>query len=95
LYQNISHVLTVAHNLPPVFPDNFKYKNIAIYDFPHYDISKHFKEGISFIREGVVKGKGVLVHCQMGISRSVTMILAYLMTYEGLSYSNALKNVKE
>ena len=31
----------------------------------------------------------------MGISRSVTMLIAYLMTYEDLFYHEALRHVRE
>jgi len=31
----------------------------------------------------------------MGISRSVTMLIAYLMTYEDLLYHEALRHVRE
>lgn len=50
---------------------------------------------MKFIRNGIKNGTGVLIHCQMGISRSVTMLVAYLMAFDDLKYSEALALVRE
>lgn len=40
-------------------------------------------------------GKKVLVHCQVGQSRSPSIIIAYLMKKNGISYDQAFSKVKE
>jgi atypical dual specificity phosphatase len=45
--------------------------------------------GTVFIDEHVKKGGKVLIHCAKGRGRSATMLAAYLMRYEGLSYDEA------
>ncbi|XP_051912687.1 uncharacterized protein LOC127595005 [Hippocampus zosterae] len=47
-------------------------------DIPSYNMARHFERGIKFIREQLAQGC-VLVHCFAGISRSSTLVLAYLI----------------
>lgn len=55
------------------------YKKIPIEDSYEEDISAYFDEGVQFIKDAIEKGNSVLVHCREGRSRSVTMIVAYLI----------------
>jgi len=50
---------------------------IALYDSAREDIGKYFKQAISAIHSARMRGVNVLVHCDMGISRSSTIIMAY------------------
>ncbi|KAI3927841.1 hypothetical protein MKW98_023442 [Papaver atlanticum] len=58
------------------------------------DLTRHFAECFDFIDEAKTKGGGVLVHCFAGKSRSVTIIVAYLMQKRRLSLSQAVEHVK-
>lgn len=46
-------------------------------------------DGTTFIDEHVNNGGKVLIHCAKGRGRSATLLAAYLMRYEGLSYDEA------
>ncbi len=46
-------------------------------------------EGSAFIRQHVENGDTVFIHCAKGRGRSATMLAAYLMRYEGLTYDEA------
>lgn len=48
-------------------------------DDTYTDIAQHFEMTNSFIQSCKTKGEKVLVHCQMGVSRSSAIVLAYLM----------------
>mmetsp|Transcript_15564 Transcript_15564/g.28254 ORF Transcript_15564/g.28254 Transcript_15564/m.28254 type:complete len:176 (-) Transcript_15564:15-542(-) len=90
----ITHILTMAENLPPLFPNDFNYKIVSISDWPNVNITAHFEECFNFINEARHAGGKVLVHCLAGISRSVTIIIAYVMATLSLSYLRALEYVK-
>lgn len=44
--------------------------------------------------EAQQKGKGVLIHCQAGVSRSATIVIAYLMKHTLMTMGDAYKYVK-
>ncbi|RVE70689.1 hypothetical protein OJAV_G00067630 [Oryzias javanicus] len=58
------------------------------------NLSQFFPEAISFIDEARSKRCGILVHCLAGISRSVTVTVAYLMQRLNLSLNDAYDFVK-
>ncbi|CAN0886817.1 Dual specificity protein phosphatase 1 [Linum grandiflorum] len=91
---NITHILTVANSIAPVYPNDFVYKVIAVADREETNLRQYFEECINFIDEAKRQGGGVLVHCFVGRSRSVTIILAYLMKKRGMTVSQALEHVR-
>ena len=50
-------------------------------DDNYTDIAQHFEMTNEFLQSCRLKGEKVLVHCQMGVSRSSSIVLAYLMKY--------------
>jgi len=60
---------------------NITTKHIEIRDHSDENISSHFHEALAFIHEAVVAQEAVLVHCRFGVSRSATIVIAYLMQY--------------
>ncbi|KAH1167966.1 dual specificity protein phosphatase 7 [Mauremys mutica] len=92
----IKYILNVTPNLPNMFEHNgeFKYKQIPISDHWSQNLSQFFPEAIAFIDEARTKKCGILVHCLAGISRSVTVTVAYLMQKMNLSLNDAYDFVK-
>lgn len=91
---NITHILTVANYMIPLYPNEFVYKIINVPDKQDADIKQYFDDCINFIDEAKRTGGGVLVHCVVGKSRSVTIVVAYLMKKQGMSKSEALQHVR-
>ncbi|XP_055262556.1 dual specificity protein phosphatase 22 isoform X1 [Moschus berezovskii] len=56
--------------------------------------TRHFKESIKFIHECRLQGEGCLVHCLAGVSRSVTLVVAYIMTVTNFGWEDALHTVR-
>ncbi|KAL0175932.1 hypothetical protein M9458_028262, partial [Cirrhinus mrigala] len=40
-------------------------------------------------------GQAILVHCKMGVSRSASTVIAYLMKQQGWALDHALNHVRE
>lgn len=59
----------------------FQIKKYDITDHSDEDITALFNDAIEFIHDGILSGEGVLVHCRQGVSRSATIVLAYLMRF--------------
>ncbi|TFK25308.1 phosphatases II [Coprinopsis marcescibilis] len=68
---------------------------ISLDDTPDADILAHFIPAINFITHQLGKGYKVLVHCHAGISRSTTIVAAYLMLTRRLTVDAALDIIRE
>ena len=91
-HNKITHILIASMYIKPPYKD-FIYKTIPAHDKPSFAINAYFQQAIEFIDEGRKHGK-VLVHCMLGVSRSSTIIIAYVMATLHLSYDDAFKYVK-
>ena len=70
------------------------YLYIPAEDHPAYDISKHFQASTQFISKAL-KHTNVLVHCMAGVSRSATLIIAYLVEKKQMTVRRALTQLRE
>jgi len=52
---------------------------IKIYDHPSEDIRPYLEPSFNCIRDHIARGGKVLVHCYAGVSRSISIILWYII----------------
>lgn len=92
----ITHVVNTAADVcDSNFPSKFKYLTYYLKDSNSEDISLFFYRTLEWIDEALSSGGRVLVHCQMGVSRSSTIVMAYLMWRFGISFEQAFNRVRE
>ena len=89
--EGITHVLNCTPHPHPGLK-GFKVRQLNIDDGTEI-ASEHIFFAIKSISEAVHDGGKILVHCHAGISRSVSMVCAYLM-YNGFSWDEALDIVR-
>lgn len=68
---------------------------ISLPDASASRLDRHFDASSSFISEGLAEGGSVLVHCYAGQSRSLTLVVAYLMSQDSLTATEALEIVRK
>ena len=89
LYKNdFKHILNCTYELPNEYPGKFDYLNINLKDEIDQDLKEAFPESYEFLKKN--KGEKTLVHCIGGFSRSVALVMYYLMKEYGYTYHYAL-----
>jgi len=91
----ITHILTVAGGFDPLHPKDFNYKLVKIEDKTTEDLMFYFPECIEFIENALAAGGKILVHCIAGKSRSVSVVLAYMMKCRSFNLEDALNHIME
>lgn len=89
----VTHVLIAAKGLKQ-YQKEVKYHQLNLVDNPGANIAKYFIEAIKFIDEAISLGQPILVHCMGGVSRSSSIVIAYVMFKLGLTFEKAFEFVK-
>ena len=71
-----------------------RYLCVGIKDMPTIQIRHHFPRMLEFVEQALQHGN-VLVHCTMGISRSATVVIAYLMKRCNATLAQAYKCLED
>lgn len=71
-----------------------EFMHVKIQDGPSVNISDYFQSTREFINNARIMGKSVLIHCHAGISRSATIVIAYLMVENNMNLIDAYTHVK-
>lgn len=86
----VQQILTIGKELPKHQTNEFKTMYISLDDAPHENISDHFYTAHDFISKA-----STLVHCYAGVSRSATLVLAYLILTERHTLRSALEHCRK
>jgi protein-tyrosine phosphatase len=93
----IKSIVNATQELDNVFEKDpeYTYFRATLRDVPEQQISSYFMPVIEFIDTEITKGKSVLVHCAAGVSRSASLIIAYIMKSRKLSLKEAFTYVND
>ena len=91
----INYILNCAiecHNYN--LPKTIKELHLKVKDSETFDILNYFDTANEFINKCKLMGGICLVHCKLGVSRSTTFVIAYLIKYANLTTDEAFAFVK-
>jgi protein-tyrosine phosphatase len=98
-FNNIKCILTLNENNVHTEEDRnmftkmgIRYKYVQIQDSLDANILPHIDSSILFLKKC---DDNVLVHCSAGISRSVSIVVAYLIKEKNMSYNGAIDYVRK
>ena len=93
---SISHVINLtAHKCPNLNPEVVTYSSFKFSDNVNFNLVERLDQVLDIIRMKVQMQEKVLVHCQMGISRAPSVVIAYLIRFHGMDYHSALSMVQQ
>jgi len=87
----VRRIINISQEIPCSFPDEFEYYHIKISDHPKENLYKYFDEVCQFIESSPGP---VFVHCRMGISRSSSIVIAYIGKKFNMSFEKVYEIVK-
>ena len=86
---------TASCDMPFKDDPSIDYIYCPLDDSPEADIAQYFEPCMKFLQEAKTAGHRVLVHCKMGMSRSPTIIILWLMETQKMSLREATEYVRK
>jgi protein-tyrosine phosphatase len=94
LDNKVTHIVNLS-GMKNRYCDHFSYLSIEVQDHEKANIKKHFSKINRFIHNNWLNGGVIVVHCMAGVSRSPTVIIAYLTRKHKMDLNRAIDLVKE
>jgi len=88
-----THVVNATATLPNHFEGTLSYLRLPLNDSLDDDLTPHLERACRFMSEALEHGGSVLVHCQQGVSRSASVVLAFCVRECGMELDAAKEMV--
>uniref|UniRef100_A0A0B7AVJ1 protein-serine/threonine phosphatase n=2 Tax=Arion vulgaris TaxID=1028688 RepID=A0A0B7AVJ1_9EUPU len=95
LANGIGYILNVTKEIDNFFEGRFHYYSVRVTDEETSDLLTSWEKTFRFISKARSQKSKVLVHCKMGVSRSASTVMAFLMKDRRWSVEEAFSFVKE
>jgi predicted protein tyrosine phosphatase len=88
----ITHILTAVLGIGDKYSkDKFTMLNVPVRDVEWERVCEYFDTAVNFIKECERQDGKIFVHCMCGVSRSATLVAAYLIREKGMSANDAIE----
>lgn len=93
--KGISHIINCTTDMTCHHADAFTYLCLPLEDSPGNVLTPYLSRAIAFIKNGLASDGKIFIHCEQGISRSASVMVAYLMNkHRAGGYAGALKTIQ-
>jgi predicted protein tyrosine phosphatase len=91
---SVTHILSLGTK-PILLDEALSHMYIPVLDLPETNIISSLDQCFTFIDNAIQSGGCVFIHCNAGISRSASVVIAYLMRTECMNYQQAFLHLKK
>ncbi|KAN0097436.1 Protein-tyrosine phosphatase-like protein [Tylopilus felleus] len=95
--RRITHIVSVCNDaIPAEIPESgIAHLRIPVEDVDFADLLIWLPTACQFIEQAIADGGAVLVHCHQGLTRSATVVAAYLMCTRRIDATQAMSAVRQ
>jgi len=91
---SVTHILSLGIK-PIILDETLTHMYVHVLDLPEANLVSNLEKCFTYIDNAIKTGGCVFIHCNAGISRSASVVIAYLMKKHGMSYQQAFLYLKK